>query len=223
MNPERLNTKVGNVGSVDYWKFMIHRSLISTPSDNPVNFLIEWIRKKAGNLFTDKEKEFEQLLERLSKSVYSTSEDLSSIFATELSAFINTNYSLDEIERRMRSPEYRTRNNKATPLSEMLDYEVGEKNPNKIILHLRPSSTIPIGEKIKDVNMGLASLAQLLSVNSELSNITVISVSSWVVKKNPSLFQKLGFTLEEENDNDKLGGERRGRISKEDFLKKYLK
>ncbi len=114
------------------------------------------------------------------------------------------------------------------PLNEVLSYNraLYEKGSEHIFIHLDP---VEQGEvSMSQIKKGLGMLVEVLEKDE---SIKVINAYSWIVAKNPGIFEKLGFelgeTLNDEEMEKYFPGEkrpvRRSSITREDFFKKYLK
>jgi hypothetical protein len=113
----------------------------------------------------------------------------------------------------------------STKLNEILSYEIDN---DVIHLHLSPAREF-IKEKgipgfIKEIRDGFISLAKILEENKEIKDVVGIS---WIIAKNPTLLEGLGFSVEHgkiPNENNPEGGERPisiASISREKFLERY--
>jgi len=97
--------------------------------------------------------------------------------------------------------------------SELLYYQVKE---NVIELHILPGMDLSIIAFINDIRNGLKKIAEFVKKNEQIS---IISGQSWIITEKPELLEKLGFTVRtQEGGVDSIAT-----ISREDFLKRYLK
>lgn len=99
--------------------------------------------------------------------------------------------------------------------------------PNSISIHLapifkheRPTYRRSIQEYGKIFEDGLRELAVLVDQDK---NIKEITATSHIVTKNPKLVAKMGFTVSDESFEGRGRKWTKAFISREDFLKKYLK
>lgn len=122
--------------------------------------------------------------------------------------------------------------NSGIKLSEVLSAEFKDEE-EMVKIHLAPATELIKGEGIgyfkKEVEIGLRKLAEEIKSNDKIKKVLA---ESWIVAKNPSLLERLGFTYdgmvpEEENDAgyiDDLGNKRpfaRAFMTRKDFLAKY--
>ncbi len=78
------------------------------------------------------------------------------------------------------------------PLNEMLTYE---QKKTEIHIHLSPSETLSLGNKLTLLRDGFKKLAEILKDNSSIEQVRA---TSWLVAAHPGLLEKLGFTVEGE-------------------------
>lgn len=108
-------------------------------------------------------------------------------------------------------------------LNEMMTYDVHRK---KINLHISPSETLSISEKISLVKDGLRRLAEVLKENEQIESVVA---TSWIVAANPGILEKLGFFVDGEISAEARANWRSvddrpiasAHISRDDFLKRY--
>ena len=75
-------------------------------------------------------------------------------------------------------------------LNEMLSYD---RRGNDINIHLSPSETFSVSEKISLLKRGFSKLVELLRHDLSIENIVAVS---WIVTVNPGIIEKLGFTID---------------------------
>lgn len=117
------------------------------------------------------------------------------------------------------------RNSGFAAVNEIIAYKLYE---DEMSLHLAPATTMTLSEKRTYVNQGLVKLAKIVE---EDKNVSVITATSWVVAKNPKLFEGMGFTVtgeisdeeKEEHFDDEQRAVAKASISREDFLEKFSK
>ncbi len=217
---EKPSLKVYNISSPDWYEFQLRTALGISKDQDPLLVAIHEVRAKLVVLFAGKEAEFEKLLTDLSSRKYTSAKELIRIFAENISKFAQSNFSLEELERRSRVPEHFREDQ--IRLNELLFFNIGRNDPTKIKIHVFPSTTLSIEEKIKQFREGLKELAKLLKNDSRFVGVKTIMAKSWIVSKNPGIFGRLGFQILEENEKDRILEVRRAVISCEDFKKKYL-
>lgn len=118
----------------------------------------------------------------------------------------------------------------STELNRMLAYA---KFQDAVLLHVSPSKTLQLSEKLRFLNDGLNKLADVL-VNDP--KIKKVQGSSWIMQENPRLVERLGFRIEEIPKmekaihflvnlfrKEKSPQYKSASMSREDFLKRYLK
>jgi len=106
------------------------------------------------------------------------------------------------------------------------------KFKNSLILHIPPSHTVSLSEKLKLMREGFKKVADIL-VNDK--SIKKVEGSSWLADEHGSLVRKMGFDIKDINFMEKFfvvignilkkQNERpykRVSISREDFLRRYL-
>lgn len=98
-------------------------------------------------------------------------------------------------------------------VSETLYYEIKE---TAVYLHILPAMDLPVIAFIKDVKNGLKKIAEFVNENEE---ILTVSGQSWIITDKPKLLEKLGFEVIPQE----AGRESIAMMTREDFLKKYLK
>jgi hypothetical protein len=116
-------------------------------------------------------------------------------------------------------------------LSEVLYMSINGQNEKEAEIHLAPATELikqdGIGNFRKEVENGLKKLAEIIKTND---NIEKITATSWIVAKNPSLLERLGFTVigeiskeerEQENYRDEKRPIAKAFMKREDFLFKY--
>ena len=108
-------------------------------------------------------------------------------------------------------------------LNEALTYN---QHGDDIHLHVSPSETLSLSEKLALIKDGFSRLAKVLVDNENIKNIVA---TSWIVAANPGIMEKLGFTIDGEISPEERANWRsvddksisRAHISSEDFLKIY--
>ncbi len=75
-------------------------------------------------------------------------------------------------------------------LNEMLTY--GEEDDH-IHLHVNPSETLRLSEKLYLIKDGLRKLKEILRSKENIKEVIAVS---WIVANNPGIMEKLGFTVE---------------------------
>jgi hypothetical protein len=111
-----------------------------------------------------------------------------------------------------------------TSINELLAYNLEDE---ALVLHVPPNETTPLKDKLRLLKEGLKALAEIVKNNE---NIQVIIGSSWIIADHPEIIERLGFTIEgpvsEEQRQEYFGNDPRevhsAKMSREDFLKKYL-
>jgi len=115
-------------------------------------------------------------------------------------------------------------------LSEVLYTSLNEQNKNEIFIHLAPAEEFikenGIANLKKEVEKGLAKLAEIVESNK---NIEKITATSWIVAKNPLILERLGFTvvgeISEKERMEDFNNEKRpvakAFIERSDFLARY--
>ena len=103
-----------------------------------------------------------------------------------------------------------------------------------VILHVAPSRTLKLSEKLRMLDDGLKKLADVLAENSKIKKV---QGSSWIMQENPRLVEKLGFTVKDpslfQKAMDKVfdfilkkktsGTYKNAFMNREDFLGRYYK
>lgn len=140
--------------------------------------------------------------------------------------FIQANFSPRELEQSIR--EY-IQNRSDETINELLHYSVTKDK--ELYLHVSPAKTLSLPEQLKLLREGLPILAKKLKENPNLQNVETIGAVSWIVAANPGLLTRIGFTykgnLDEKRKAESFPGDTsdigEAYISREDFLKRYLK
>lgn len=192
----------------------IENSIKEALKDAPTNvsktgYLCELFRKDAGRVFQDKEKEFETALIEIGNIPYQNDEEFGRLAAEILRRFLEENYGLEELEKRIRGERLKTSHEHV--LSDTLYYGLYK---NTLTLHVLPSSTLSRSNQLRSLREGLKKLADELKNNENLENIKIVSAKSWIVEEHPGLMEKLGFTIEAEKTD-------RATITRERFLELY--
>jgi hypothetical protein len=110
-----------------------------------------------------------------------------------------------------------------TKINRSLYYGEGD---NLIHIHLAPSEDLGMARVKKLMMEGFNNLAEIVNKNKKVEKITA---RSWIVGDHPKVMEKLGFKIDQESgekvtDERGLGNEEKSsEISREDFLKRYLK
>lgn len=75
------------------------------------------------------------------------------------------------------------------------------ENAGEISLHVgiddESEGDYTTGDKMRLMRQGLARVAAMLVLQSELKEVEKISATSWIVTKNPKLMEALGFTIDD--------------------------
>ena len=69
------------------------------------------------------------------------------------------------------------------------------------VAHLHYGASYSIRNKRKQMEAGLAKLAELLEHEPELQQINAVHARSWIVAKHPKMFERYGFTIPKESDD----------------------
>ena len=88
---------------------------------------------------------------------------------------------------------------------------------NDAQIHLSAVKTLGISKIKKVVVGGLEELAKTIKENQQ---IKTINATSWIIYKNPKIIERLGFKIVKTNEER---SEATASITREEFLKKYLK
>lgn len=114
-----------------------------------------------------------------------------------------------------------------TPLNEMVTYG---KEKDFIHIHVSPSETLGLSEKIMMTKDAFSKLAEIVKQDENMKEIVA---SSWIVAANPGLMKNFGFTVDEPISGDELKEEKENaahqrpeataRISRDDLLRIYGK
>lgn len=75
-------------------------------------------------------------------------------------------------------------------LNEMLSYD---RKENEIYLHLSPSETFGVSEKVAFLKRGFSKLTQILKADPSIEKVVAVS---WIVTVNPGIMEKLGFVID---------------------------
>lgn len=220
-NLERPVTKAYNIASPEWYAFKL-REVLREAKDKGTDSLtaiLDKVQHAELDLFAGAETEFNALIAQLSAQAYANDSELIEAFAKGISEFAQSHFSLAELERRARRPE-RPRKDRVV-LNEILFFNLGRNDPTKIKLHISPASTLSIKEKLSQFRGGLQKLAKLLREDPELAEVTSIVARSWIVLKNPGIFERAGFIIAPEDDKDRIHEARKATISREDFLRRY--
>lgn len=183
----------------------------------------EEIRTRASdNLqesFAAIENEFDQIL---------TSADSDQNRATKLSELVTAalleKYSLHEIESRLR--EEAIRNDPQTDLNGFTSFKTSFEQPNELSVHTFLNLTRTSVELVHTFRAGLQTLAKILDEDAKSGNrglytkINTISATAWINYEHPEIIERFGFKITKKDD---VEGRARAEISREDFLKKFLK
>jgi hypothetical protein len=96
------------------------------------------------------------------------------------------------------------------------------EHPNEITIHLSKTDIRPgfagAKEFLRMYESGLSELAKRMTNDPELHTMTQVVAASWIVYKNPGLLRKMGFTITNRSDEERLGV---AVMSRKDFLEKY--
>lgn len=128
-----------------------------------------------------------------------------------LGPFIDLRINNEEEFNRLRpeSDELRPEGPELISVNEIFAYGLHEDSAN---IHLGLSG-LSMREVKKLFIEGLKELAKIIEVNK---NISIIAGESWVIAQKPGIIEKLGFTVDPKIT-------KRATISREDFLRRYLK
>lgn len=113
-----------------------------------------------------------------------------------------------------------------TPVNEIISY--GEGAPGWYHIHLAPAQTLSIGEQLRYLKDGMKKLAEMADNDESFNGLTA---TSWIVAKNPGIFERLGFEYKGDISQEKkeryFKHEERpvaeAIITKEQLIKKHLK
>ncbi|GEM_PF-3917002 len=220
LRPDIKTPEAHHILSIFDCDWQLRKVLLSSdPEADHLMVLIDEIRERWGALFIGKEQEFERFLEKLKQITFSDKEQLLHIVSEKLSALAHQLFSLEELEKRARSPEYRGDNK--IFLSEIMDCNINQQDASLLRLHIKPSTTMSLGEQLKELRAGLKKLGQKLISDQRFAKIKTITGTSWIMAKRPILAEQYGFHLEEETEYDRLRGVRYVTINREDFLTRY--
>ncbi len=221
-SPERQAPVSHTMDSPFHYEYNLRRIFHQQGIDiDQLDLLIDQIRKELGLLFVGKEKEFEALLAELAATRYINKEDLIRIFGEKLSKFTKSNFALVELEKRVRDVEIERKDR--VRLSNILSCNFRKNHPNEVSLHFIPSAALPQREILKGIREGLAKLAQLLEEDPTFRKAVSIFARSWIIKNNLTHYEKLGFTILDENEVDRELKTRSARMSREDFIARNKK
>ena len=117
----------------------------------------------------------------------------------------------------------------ATEINRVLAYV---KFRDKLFLHIPPSKTIPLSQKLKLWKEGLAQTAKVVDQDKKVKTIEGVS---WIVREHPELIKRLGFEVKDLGvlesvfnwvanrfREEKKDATQRMVMSREDFLRKFL-
>lgn len=103
-------------------------------------------------------------------------------------------------------------------INRMLAYD---RREDSIILHVAPSKTLSLSEKLRFLRDGFEKIADLLISDSSIQHIRG---SSWIVAKHPSLFRRMGFQIQDPQAVQKSkDGQpyKKASMNRDDFLNRY--
>lgn len=219
MNIERPGHHQFAVATESYNAYKFQRAIDTklNQGKNPLNVILVELLRMKERLFFDKELEFDAILEELKNEKDQTAANLVAVAAKKIAEFSKANYDLAELEKRSqeRIPDFKIR------LSNIISCDFAGSDPNRVKIHLAASSTFTLAEKLKGLRDGLKELARLMETDPRFMKSTSVYAKSWIVREQPGIFEKIGFVLMEENENDRVSKQRRAQISREDFLKKF--
>jgi len=150
------------------------------------------LEKLTATVYKGREERLSAVMAELKGREYKSEEDLITTVAAKMYKFGKTNFTPRELEANIR--EYML-NGKEHIINDMLLYEVYK---DALYLHVFPVSTLSTGEKIKLLRDGFKQLASQLKTDEQLKGVKTINGVSWIIAKNPGLFEKLGFTYDGE-------------------------
>ena len=194
-------------------------------SANKKTLLCESISKLGQTYFFGKQAELDQAIAQVEAGEYQTDAELVAAAAQCIYDFSRTQITPKEMESNIRS---QFRDERRENLNEVMTYDV---SGNVLSIHLEPSYTLNLGEKLSAFQTGFAELAKRLSERQELNGISTIRAVSWIVAKRPGLFTRSGFTYlgevpeELKTPVDIRDGRPIGvaQIEKDDFIKMHTK
>lgn len=117
----------------------------------------------------------------------------------------------------------------ATEINRVLAYV---KFQDRLFLHIPPSKTIPLSQKLRLWKEGLGQTAQVVDQDEK---VKVVEGVSWIVREHPGLIKRLGFEVKDPGVLEKVSNwivnlfrkekkkaNQRMVMSREDFLRKFL-
>src|SRR3989344_3030425 len=103
-------------------------------------------------------------------------------------------------------------------LNDFSYYNIDSKDASILEIHMQANSR----KGAEAIRESFAILAGKLQNDSTLENIKTILAFSWIVFEHPRIFERLGFTVINISEEDKvLLGRQRAEISREEFIKRY--
>lgn len=176
----------------------VQRWLLRVPEnadrDATETFLLGEV-ERATALFPEKAEEFSRMIAEIKHLNLSSGEDICSAIAERLNSFLKRNFSIEELETRLRGEL--ALGNEWKSANRLVMYEI---SGGKVHLHI----PLVVEENISTLRQlfleGLRELAQLLKVDPELGNVTEINGRSWIVYEHPKLLERMGFTITERDD-----------------------
>ncbi len=174
------------------------------------------MRERFKEIFVGKEEEFEALMRDLGSRTYRDDDELIHVCATALSDFAKQ-FDPAELARRDRQDVSPDR----PLLSKLFQYQLSDKKPDLVRLHLLSSSDLSWAEKYQDMLIAFQELARLLREDEKFKEIKRIRASSWMVLQYPDVFRGLGFHVFEPDGEDKEIGEAHAVMYRNDFIARY--
>lgn len=103
-------------------------------------------------------------------------------------------------------------------LNDLVSYEFTKDYPDDISLHIHENLTKAPMDANRSMIEGMRLLADKLSTDPELAHIKWISGKSFIVYDHPEIMERLGFTIVERDDAEKLA---LAKMNRDAFVKKF--
>lgn len=189
------------------------------------NFLREAVTQFSHSVLGERAAGLQEVLRKFSVEPFEDDRDFLEDVLETLLDFIDKNFDPFELEKAQRE-RFITKEN-FIPLSEILSFG---HDGTVAHIHLAPARTMGKKEMVVSVLTGLRELARRLNEDPVLKDIKEITATSVLVAEHSSLLEKLGFPyqglVDEETRQKYFPKETqpvgRCRVSREDFLKRYL-
>ena len=174
------------------------------------------VKEMYAYVFKDKIKEFEELITDLKSRNFVDNEKMLTSVINEVFAFAKKNFTREELEKLQQTESIKQED--GISLNDFSYYNIDSKDASILEIHMQANSR----KGAEAIRESFAILAGKLQNDSTLENIKTILAFSWIVFEHPRIFERLGFTVINISEEDKvLLGRQRAEISREEFIKRY--